>query len=468
MAQRNGGGKRGDGKMRGGGQFATRMGVVAVTVGSAVGLGNIWRFPFEAGAGGGGAFLLLNVIMVLVVGVPVVCAEFIIGRHTGASATSAFRKLVGERRGRIWGLVGASGLLASVLILGFYSVVAGWTLEYAVTAAGEGFGGKNAADLHERFGAMSADPLRAVGWTLAFLVINYAVLRRGVEKGIERMANVLMPLLFLILAAFCVNSLLLPGTGEGLRFLFEPDFSKITPRVVLSAMGQAFFSLSLGLGCLITYSSYFPKNVPLVRTASMTAGLDLLVAVMAGVVIFPAVFTFGQEVAAGPRLVFEVLPSIFGGMPGGRVWGVLFFLLLAMASLTSTVSMSEISIAWLTREKGMSRRKAVNVNMAVATVLGVMCALSFGCINGWRVCDLTVFELFDFVASNVLLPLGGMMISVFVGWVLSRGVVRSELIQGTVHRSGKQMGCVVSAIVFCLRWVAPVCIAIVFVAGLID
>ena len=453
-------------KKGGGGKFVTRMGVVAVTVGSAVGLGNIWRFPFEAGAGGGGAFLLLNILMVLAIGVPVVCAEFVIGRHTGSAATAAFRQLVGERRGRWWGIVGVSGLVASVLILGFYSVVAGWTLEYSVMAAMEGFHGNSAADLHDRFGEMSANPWRAVGWTLIFLAINYFVLRRGVEKGIERVANVLMPLLFVILAAFCINSMLMPGAADGLSFLFKPDFSKVTPQVVLSAMGQAFFSLSLGLGCLITYSSYFPKSVPLVRTASMTAGLDLLVAVMAGMVIFPAMFTFGQESVGGPRLVFEVLPSIFGSMPGGRIWGVLFFILLAMASLTSTVSMSEISIAWLTREKGMSRKAAVNLNMVVAVVLGVLCSLSFGVLSGAKLFGMTIFELFDFVASNVLLPLGGMLISVFVGWLLKRSLVRRELLQGVKH-PGKAMNLTVNVIIFLLRWVAPVCIAMVFVAGIV-
>ncbi len=448
------------------GQFTTRLGVVAVTVGSAVGLGNIWRFPYEAGEGGGGAFLIVNILMVLIVGMPVVCAEFVIGRHTGANVRSAFRQLVGERSGRLWGVIGFGGLLSSILILGFYSVVAGWTMEYAFDAAFHGFEGYSAEDLHARFDSMSASNWRPALWTVIFLLINYIVLRQGVEKGIERMSNVLMPCLFIIIIVFCINSLTMPGAAEGLRFLFKPDFSKLTSDVVLSAMGQAFFSLSLGLGCLITYSSYFSKDVPLVRTASMTAFLDLLVAILAGVMIFPAVFTFGQEPAAGPRLVYEVLPSIFGSMAGGRIWGVLFFVLLFMASLTSTVSMSEISIAWLTEEKGMSRKKAVNVNMAVAVFLGVLCALSFGCLNDIRIFGLTFFDFFDFVSSNVLLPLGGMLISIFVGWVLKRSLVRSELLMG-VSRPGQFLNVVVSAVIFCLRYVAPVCIALVFLSGLI-
>ncbi|MDE6498729.1 MAG: sodium-dependent transporter [Muribaculaceae bacterium] len=439
-------------------QFATRLGVVAVTVGSAVGLGNIWRFPYEAGAHGGAAFILLNLLFAFVIGVPVMCAEFIIGRHTGADVRSAFRKL---SRGKLWGCVGYIGIGASILILSFYSVVAGWTMEYIYRSIA-GFGAAHTAEaLHMQFDAFATSNVRPVMWTLIFLACNYFVLARGVEKGIERVSNVLMPMLFAILVVFCIHSLFLPGAREGLLFLFKPDFSQITPRVVLSAMGQAFFSLSLGLGCLITYSSYFSRETPLMKTAMLTASLDSLVAILAGVIIFPAVFTYGQAPAAGPKLVFEVLPAIFSDMPFGQMWSLLFFLLLFIASLTSTVSMSEISIAWFCDDLGMKRRTATALNIGLAMVLGTLCALSFGSLNDMRVFGLTLFDLFDYVSSNLLLPVGGMLISIFAGWFLDRKVVRGELAPSSA--GGRAL---MRTIVFCMRYVAPVCILAVFLAGL--
>lgn len=440
-------------------QFATKLGVIATTVGSAVGLGNIWRFPFEAGVHGGGAFLLIDLFFIFIVGIPVVCAEFIIGRHTGSNVRGAFRALA---PGKPWGIVGYLGLLASILILSFYSVVAGWTLEYIYRSV-TGFGGVTSVEgLHEQFDAFATSDWRPVMWTLVFLAVNYVILVRGVQKGIEKMSNIMMPLLFVILIVFCINSLLMPGAAEGLEFLFRPDFSKVTPTVMLSAMGQAFFSLSLGLGCLITYSSYFNKRTPLLRTAGVMASLDTLVAILAGVIIFPAVFTFGMEPAAGPKLVFEILPSIFYHTPGSVIWSTLFFVLLFLASLSSTISMSEICIAYLTDEFGMSRRKATSCNIGVAMVLGTVCALSFGSLSRWTVCGLTVFNLFDYVSSNIILPVGGMIISVFVGWVLDRSVVRGELMSSG---SGVRPW-MVSIVVCCLRYVAPACIALVFIFGL--
>lgn len=440
-------------------QFATRLGVVATTVGSAVGLGNIWRFPFEAGSHGGGAFVAVDLFFIFVIGVPVICAEFVVGRHTGCNVRGAFRKLC---PGSPWSVVGYIGLLASVLILSFYSVVAGWTLEYIYRSL-TGFGGETSvAGLHDSFDAFASSGWRPVVCTLLFLLANWLILARGVQKGIEKMSNVMMPLLFVILVVFCINSLMMPRAREGLAFLFWPDFSQITPRVLLSGMGQAFFSLSLGLGCLITYSSYFKKDTPLVRTAGVMAGLDTLVALLAGVIIFPAVFTFGQEPAAGPKLVFEVLPSIFMQMPGAMLWSVLFFVLLFLASLSSTISMSEISIAAMVEEMGMSRRTATSVNILVAMAFGVVCALSFGPLSDMTVYGMTVFNLFDYVSSNILLPLGGMLVSLFVGWVVDRAVVRGELAPSGSRRSLL----VARMIVFCLRWVAPSCIALVFASGL--
>lgn len=441
-------------------QFATRLGVIATTVGSAVGLGNIWRFPFEAGVHGGGAFLLIDLFFIFIIGVPVVCAEFIIGRHTGLNIRGAFRKLA---PGKSWGIVGYLGLLASMLILSFYSVVAGWTLEYIIQSM-SGFGGiTSVAGLHGQFDSFATSDIRPVIWTLAFLTINYFILARGVQKGIEKMSNIMMPMLFVILIVFCINSLRMDAATEGLSFLFKPDFSQVTPSVMLGAMGQAFFSLSLGLGCLITYSSYFKKETLLLRTAGIMASLDTLVAILAGIIIFPAVFSFGLEPAAGPKLVFEILPSIFMQMPGAMLWSALFFILLFLASLSSTISMSEITIAYMTDEFGFSRRKATAINIVIAILFGTLCALSFGSLSEWTICGMTIFNLFDYVSSNILLPVGGMIISIFVGWVLDRSVVCEELI--TPDSSVRPW--MVTAVITCLRYIAPLCIGLVFIYGLI-
>lgn len=440
-------------------QFATRMGVIATTVGSAVGLGNIWRFPYEAGVHGGGAFLMVDLIFIFIIGVPVICAEFIIGRHTGANVRGAFKMLA---PGRSWGIVGYIGIIASLLILSFYSVVAGWTLEYIYQSVTDFSGVHTVEGLHDQFDRFAQSNWRPAMWTVLFLLCNYWILARGVRSGIEKMSNILMPLLFVILLAFAVNSLMMPEAAKGLEFLFKPDFSKMTPSVLLGGMGQAFFSLSLGLGCLITYSSYFKKETHLVKTAFTTAGLDTLVSIMAGVIIFPAVFTFGQEPAAGPKLVFEVLPSIFSNLTGGVIWSTLFFVLLFLASLTSTISMSEISIAYFVEEYGMGRKKATRLNFSIALFFGIMCALSFGCMSDFTICGLTLFNLFDYVSSNVLLPIGGMVISIFVGWILDKSVVRQEL--GSPVSPLPRM--TARAIVFCLRYVAPICIGMVFIYGL--
>ncbi|MDE6809283.1 MAG: sodium-dependent transporter [Muribaculaceae bacterium] len=435
--------------------FATKLGAIATTVGSAVGLGNIWRFPYEAGVNGGGAFLLIDLFFVFVIGIPVVCAEFIIGRHTGLNIHGAFKKLA---RGKAWGWLGYMGITASILILSFYSVVAGWTLEY-IRISFTGFGADSSVEsLHARFDTFATSDIGPVIYTLLFLAINYVIVTRGVQRGIERMSNIMMPLLFVLLAVFCINSLLLPGAGEGLSFLFNPDFSQVTPSVMIGAMGQAFFSLSLGLGCLITYSSYFKKSTPLLKTAGIMASLDTMVAILAGVIIFPAVFTFGMEPAAGPRLVFEILPSVFSQLPGSAIWSVLFFFLLFLASLSSTISMSEIGIAYIVDELGMSRRKATTIVIGTAMVLGSLCALSFGSLSGATIFGLTFFNLFDYLSSNILLPLGGMLISIFVGYVLDRSIVNKELSPDST-RGGM---IATRLVVFCLRYVAPVCIGTVF------
>ena len=433
--------------------FATKFAAVATTVGSAVGLGNIWRFPYEAGIHGGGAFLICYMAFVFLIGVPVLCSEFIMGRQTRSNIFGAYRKLHPRRP---WYLAGYIGILASLLILSFYSVVAGWTIEYFTSSFLGNLDFSDTATGHGQFMEMTTG-WRPVIWTIIFLLCNFLILAGGVTKGIERVCNVLMPLLFVILIAFCINSFTMPKFQEGLSFLFRPDFSKITPSVLLGALGQAFFSLSLGLGCMMTYASYFSNNTRLGRTAVTTAMLDSLVAILAGVIIFPAVFSFGISPEAGPTLVFEVLPYIFNQLPGGAVWSSLFFLLLFLASLTSTVSMSEISITYFCEEKKMSRRKALTVSSLIALCGGLLCALSFGPLSTVKLGGMTFFDLFDYCSSNICLPAGGMICSVFTGWYFKRSIIQKQM---TDH--GKYRFRMIGLLVFCLRYVCPTAIFLIF------
>lgn len=407
---------------------------------------------------GGGAFLILYVLCVCVIGVPVMVAEFVIGRGTHKNSLGAFRQLA---PGSPFRAVAYVGICASIMILSFYSVVAGWILEYLYQSLVNLFVGSSSHSYADMFAEFVANPWRPVFWTVIFLLLNFLVLRKGVEKGIERISNILMPFLAIILVVFCINSLLMPAVKEGLVFLFSPDFSRISPSVVIGAMGQAFFSLSLGLTCLMTYASYFSDATNLTRSASLIALLDLLVAVMAGVMIFPAVFSYGMQPEAGPKLVFETFPAIFARMPGGSVWSVAFYVLLFFASLTSTISMSEISISYFVEEHRMSRNMATGLNSGIAIALGVLCALSFGVLSDVTIFGMTIFNLFDYVSSNILLPLGGLMISLFVGWVLDKKFLDRQL---AVH-DGRPTR-YLPLLRLCIRYIAPVSIAIIFIYGL--
>lgn len=438
-------------------KFSSKFGVIAATVGSAVGLGNIWRFPYEAGAHGGGAFLVANIICIILIGIPVVCSEFILGRASRQNIFGAMSTLA-PRGGKIWRFAGFLGVASAMLILSFYAVVSGWTLEYLFQSASGNLTDAGAADTHEGFVSFTTG-WRCVFWTVILLAINTVIVLRGVKKGIEKVSNWMMPLLFLILLAMAINSALLPGAKAGLEFLFAPDFAHVDSRTLLSALGQAFFSLSVGLGTLTVYGSYFPSNTRIVNSASIMAGLDTFVAILAGVIIFPAVFSFGKEPAAGPQLVFEVLPEIFREMSFGGVWSTLFFLLLLIASLTSTISLSETGVSFCVEKFKMSRKNAVACSMGFCIFFGILCALSFGPLADATLFGLTIFDLFDFVTSNIFLPLGGMCVAIFAGWIVDRATVDREL--SPTPRFIKR------AIVFSLRYVAPVGILWVFINNLL-
>ncbi|MDE6086007.1 MAG: sodium-dependent transporter [Muribaculaceae bacterium] len=432
--------------------FGSKFAAVATTVGSAVGLGNIWRFPYETGVHGGSAFILCYLGFALMIGVPVLIAEFILGRSTRSNILGAYRKLTPDKK---WYRAGYLGIVASLLIMGFYAVVAGWTLEYFIESITGNLDFSTEEAGHNQFISLTTG-WHTVLWTVLFSLCNFAILMRGVTKGIERLSNILMPVLFAILIIFCVRSLFLPGFKQGMEFLFTPDISKITPSTLLGALGQAFFSLSLGVGTMITYSSYFSERTNLQQTAVTTMLLDSAVAVLSGVIIFPAVFSYGISPTAGPTLVFEVLPNIFHNMAGGVFWSTLFFFLLFLASLTSTISMCEISISFLSEEKRLGRKKATAIACGIALTLSMGCALSMGPWRDFTIGGMTLFNLFDYVASNVLMPIGGMIGSIFVGWLIDRRYIREQLTNHSTH-SFRWL----RPLTFILRWICPAAIFLV-------
>ena len=435
--------------------FATRMGAVAATVGSAVGLGNIWRFPYQAGENGGGAYILVYLICVLLLGVPIMMSEFVIGRSTHKSMKGAVEQLTPGSPFKYFAYI---GVLGALLICGYYSVVCGWVIEYLWSSVSGNLLGHTPEQYSQIFNTFVGNPDRCVLWTLLFLLLNFLVLSRGVEKGIERIANVMMPFLFLLLIVFCVNSLLLPDSDEGMEFLFDIDFDDLGWKGVVDAMGQSFMSLSLGVTCLITFSSYFKDDSNLMKDAVTISSLDTLVAILAGIMIFPAVFSFELEPNAGPKLIFEILPTIFQQLPGGTIWAVLFFILLFFASITSTISLSEISIAFLIDEYKISRMKAIVVTATLMTIVAVLSALSFSTLSDIQLLGRNIFDFLDFVGPNIFMLLGGLVTAVYVGWVLKKDVIHNQLTNGGKHKASF----VQAYVIFCLRYIAPVAIVIIF------
>ena len=425
-------------------EFATKLGLIAATVGSAVGLGNVWRFPAETQSHGGAAFLLLYIVCVLVLGIPVMLAEFSLGRGSRADAIGSFLKFAPKKK---WWIVGLLAVLASYLILCYYMVVAGWTLEYLVESVTGGLyqGMGQAGNLDDtralfmsKMDEYICSDIKPLVYTLILIGINTGVLLGGVRNGIERLSNWLMPVLFVILAIMVAVCLSLPDAMAGVRFFLEPDFSRITPGVVVSALGQAFFSLSLGMGILITYSSYYPDKTNLTQTSVVVALLSLLVAVMMGLIIFPAVKSFGldHETLRGTTLVFVTLPEIFGRMPLSELWSVLFFVLLLVAALTSTVSISEVSVAMLEDRFGMSRRRAVLTVMLPLVLLSSLCSLSFGSLSDFTILDMSIFDFLDTTSTNILLPTVSLGVCLFVGWAAPKQMLADELTNYGRLRSG--------------------------------
>ena len=452
--------------------FASKIGVIAATVGSAVGLGNIWRFPSVVQSSGGSAFLLVYLGCVLLLGIPVMLAEFSIGRAGRSDAVGVMKNLT---PGKKWWILGVFGLLSSYLILPFYMVVAGWSIEYLYqSVTGSLFAGidfsadtaANSAVFTANMNEFITSATKPVVWTYVMILLNLFILLRGVRKGIEKLSNVLMPILFVILLVFCGISLSLPNAAEGVEFFLKPDFSKVTSDVVISALGQAFFSLSLGMGILVTYSSYFPSDTMMTRTATTVAVCDFFVAVLMGLIIFPAVTSFGladtPDGLNGTTLVFVTLPGVFTQMAGSQIWAILFFALLFVATITSTVSIAEVSIAFLRDRFRLSRTASCLIILLPLFVTSAICSLSLGAIPELQIAGLSVFDFLDSFTTNILLPISAIGICIYVGWVLHKNFIRDELTNYGAFDSWAA-----PFVQFLVKYVCPILIIAILVSQLV-
>ena len=438
--------------------FGSKLGMVLATAGSAVGLGNVWRFPYMAGQNGGAAFILIYLACVVVLGLPCMLGEFIIGRHGASNTARAYTRMSG---GAVWRFVGYMGVLTGFLITGYYAVVAGWCLQYIFASA---FGQLSGSPdyVSQYFAEFSSSPTRPILWTIAILLLTHFVIVRGVRSGIERASKAMMPTLFILLLVVVVGSCLLPGAGKGVEFLFRPDFSTVDSRMLLDAMGQSFYSLSIGMGCLCTFASYFSRQTNLVRSAVNIIAIDSIVAILAGLMIFPAAFSVGISPDSGPSLIFITLPNVFqqafAAMPlVGTAIAVVFYVLLSLAALTSLISLHEVSTAFFSEELGVTRRTAATVVTLTCCVIGAFCSLSIGGREWLVVCGKSLFDVFDFVTGQILLPFGGFLTCVFLGWFAPRKIVRDEFTnRGTL--SGRLFG----VYMILVRYVCPVGIMLIF------
>lgn len=439
------------------GNFGSRIGVILATAGSAIGLGNIWRFPFTTGQNGGAAFILVYFVCVLLLGIPGMVSEFIVGRRAQTNAARAYGSL-GRKE---WRFVGYLGILTSTIILGFYAVVAGWCLQYLFAAiAGQLTG--DAAYVLNYFKTFSSDPVKPCFWAVAFVLITHLVVAMGVNKGIERVSKLLMPLLLLILVILVIASCMLPGSVAGVEFLLKPDFSKVTGDVFLDALGQAFFSLSLGTACLCTYASYFKPDTNLLKSSVQIALLDSGIAILAGLMIFPAAFSVGIQPDSGPSLIFITLPNVFNqafaAFPGnGYVISCLFYALLVFAALTSTISMHEIGTAFFHEELRLPRNHATWILTVVCSVIAVFCSLSVGANTNIGLFGMSLMDFCDFLTAKLMLPMGAFLTSIIMGWLVNRQMVKDEFTNnGSIQES------FFTVYMFAIRYIVPFCIVMVF------
>lgn len=437
--------------------FGGKLSVVLVAAGSAIGLGAIWRFPYIAGKHGGAAFLLVFLISVFVVGIPAMIAEFAVGRRSRKNAVGAFRLL-----SKKWSWLGYNGVLGALLITGFYYIVAGWSLEYLVNSA-TGVLYNSSVSFTEQFAAFQAS-WRPLFYAVVFILLTHIIVARGVEKGIEKASRIMMPALFVILIIMAVRVAFMPNSIEGYRFFLSPNFKEaFTPETIMMAIGQAFFSLSVGMGCMVTYASYFKKDQNLISTSLNVSLLTLLVSLLAGLVIFPAVFSAGLQPAEGPSLIFVTLPEIFKGMPLAPLWSAVFFLLVTLASLTSTISFHEVLTAYFAEEFKLSRKWGARITSLISVALSVLTVYCVFDVDflGIKAASVSFMDLFDYVSANILMPLGAMFTCVFVSWVMKRNFLSDEISNGGTLKSR-----VMPVVIFMLRYVTPLLILYIFFKNL--
>lgn len=438
--------------------FGSKLGVILATAGSAVGLGNVWRFPYMTGENGGAVFILIYVICVLLLGIPCMISEFIVGRHGQCNTARAFRKL---SRGTPWGIIGYLGVLTGFLITGYYAVVSGWCLQY-VWASLIGHLQGDPDYFKTYFLELAADPVKPVLWTVIILGLTYLIIEHGVRDGIERASKLLMPTLFILLLFIVVASCMLPGAEKGIEFLFQPDWTKINSDVFLGALGQAFYSMSIAMGCLCTYASYFAKHTDLTKSATQIAVIDCVVAVLAGLMIFPAAFSVGVSPDSGPSLIFITLPNVFQqafvSVPVvGYFISLLFFVLLSLAALTSLMSLHEVSTAFFQEELHTTRKRAALLVTILAAVIGAFCSLSLGAVDGLSFIGKTLFDWFDFITGQIFLPVIGFLTCIFIGWFVPHKVVHDEFTNW-----GSLRGRFFHLYLFLVKYVCPLAILFIF------
>ena len=437
------------------GLWSSRLAFILAVSGSAVGLGNIWKFPYVAGANGGGAFVLFYLLCVVAIGLPIMIAEILIGRR-GRRNPVATMRLVGEEEGSrpTWALVGIMGVIAGIIILSFYSVVAGWSLNYVIHAVGGRFQGASREDVGALFGSLLGDWKLLAVWHTIFMAMTIFVVARGVERGLEKAVRFLMPALAILMIALFIYAIIEGDFRSGVAFLLEADFSKLTGDAMLAAMGQAFFSLSVGMGAIMAFGAYLPEGTSITNTSFAVVAADTVMALLAGLAIFPIVFANGLAPDSGPGLIFQTLPLAFGNMGGGLVFGTLFFVLLTFAAWTSSIGLIEPAVAWSVETHGWSRKAAATTIGVLIWALGFATILSFNELSDFKILGRTMFENLDHLASNVMLPLGGLFITVFAGWVMCKNSTAEELDIGTgpLYRTWR----------FLARWVAPVAVLAIF------
>ena len=438
--------------------FGSKLGIILATAGSAVGLGNIWRFPYLTGQNGGAAFIFIYIAFVVVLAIPCMISEFIIGRRGQANAVRAYDRIAG---GGPWKFIGIMGVMTGFLICSYYTVVSGWCLEYIYASAA----GKLKGDpsyIQTFFTDFMSHPLKPVVCIVLFFLMTHLIIVRGVEKGIERASKLMMPALFVLLVVLVVASCLLPGAAGGIRFLLHPDWSAVDGSVMLAALGQAFFSLSLGMGALTTYASYFGRDTNLTTSAAQIASIDTFVAILSGLMIFPAAFSVGVSPDSGPSLVFITLPNVFqqafSFMPVlGQIVAVMFYFLLALAALTSLISLHEVCTSYLHEEFRLSRSRAAVIVTSICMVIAVFCSLSFGNYPWLTFFGKSLFDLFDFATSQLLMPVGGFLTCLLMGWIVPRRIVRDEFTNGGLLR-----GSLFGVYLFLVRFVCPIGILLIF------